>query len=224
MRPEREACSSRWRAWDGCGKTTQRAALTEHLQKLGWRVTATREPGGDEVAGKDPQSAARPGEPNHVRRDGSLSCMRPVVRRMCARWCVRRWNAATAVVCDRSVDSSVAYQGAGAAAGHGTGCRAQRDEPSAKARPDITVYLRMPADVARFPEGSARPSRTGWNSRKPTFSAARIRRMNGSLRAGKARVDRQRRAEHRAGDADDARMGWMSGWTGWRFEQWQESW
>ena len=37
---------------DGCGKTTQRAALTEHLQKLGWRVTATREPGGDEVAEK----------------------------------------------------------------------------------------------------------------------------------------------------------------------------
>ena len=37
---------------DGCGKTTQRAALTDHLQKLGWRVTQTREPGGDAVAEK----------------------------------------------------------------------------------------------------------------------------------------------------------------------------
>ena len=36
---------------DGCGKTTQRNALLEHLRVLGWDVQVTREPGGDEIAG-----------------------------------------------------------------------------------------------------------------------------------------------------------------------------
>ena len=84
---------------DGCGKTTQRAALTGHLQKLGWRVTQTREPGGD------------------------------------------------AVVCDRFVDSSVAYQGAGRQLGMEE-VAALNAMAVGGTMPDITVYLRMPADAA----------------------------------------------------------------------------
>ena len=49
---------------DGCGKTTQRAALTGHLQKLGWRGRGGRE---------DPRAGARPDEQGDAQRDGGLS-------------------------------------------------------------------------------------------------------------------------------------------------------
>ena len=80
---------------DGCGKTTQRAALTDHLQKLGWRVTQTREPGGDAVAEKIRELVPRSDEQGDVRRDGRPICTRPAARRMSARWFARRSFAAT---------------------------------------------------------------------------------------------------------------------------------
>ena len=53
-----------------------------------------------------------------------------------------------AVVCDRFVDSSVAYQGGGAANWAWNRLPRSTRWPSANTRPDITVYLRMPADEA----------------------------------------------------------------------------
>lgn len=52
-----------------------------------------------------------------------------------------------AVVCDRFVDSSVAYQGAGRQLGMEQ-VAALNAMAVGETRPDITVYLRMPADVA----------------------------------------------------------------------------
>ncbi|MFR0858647.1 MAG: dTMP kinase [Christensenellales bacterium] len=142
---------------DGCGKTTQRAALTEHLQKLGWRVTATREPGGDEVAEKirnlllDPANQTMCDETEaYLYAAGRAQNVRAVVRPALER--------GDAVVCDRFVDSSVAYQGAGRQLGMEQ-IAALNAMAVGETRPDITVYLRMPADVALSELSASKPDR-----------------------------------------------------------------
>ena len=131
---------------DGCGKTTQRAALTEHLKQLGWRVTATREPGGDELAEKirslvlDPANTAMCDETEAYlyaasRAQNVRAVVRPAIER------------GDAVVCDRFVDSSAAYQGGGRKLGVER-VSALNAMAVGDTKPDITVYLRMPADVA----------------------------------------------------------------------------
>src|SRR5512132_1462983 len=95
---------------DGCGKTTQAALLTESLRGEGVDVVSTREPGGtplgeairelvlhgDHVAPWAEAAlyvAARAQHVDHV--------IRPALER------------GATVICDRYLDTSVAYQGAG---------------------------------------------------------------------------------------------------------------
>ncbi len=131
---------------DGCGKTTQRAALTEHLKRLGWRVTATREPGGDEVAEKIRGLVLDP--VNKTMCDEAEAYLYAASRAQNVRAVVRpALERGDAVVCDRFVDSSVAYQGAGRQLGTER-VAALNAMAVGDTMPDITVYLRMPADVA----------------------------------------------------------------------------
>ena len=131
---------------DGCGKTTQRAALTEHLKRLGWRVTATREPGGDEVAEKIRELVLDP--VNKTMCDEAEAYLYAARRAQNVRAVVRpALERGDAVVCDRFVDSSVAYQGAGRQLGTER-VAALNAMAVGDTMPDITVYLRMPADVA----------------------------------------------------------------------------
>ncbi len=131
---------------DGCGKTTQREALVRHLTELGWDVQCTREPGGDAVAEKiralllDPDNRAMMGETEAYlyaasRAQNVRALVRPAV------------NAGKAVVCDRFVDSSIAYQGGGRRLGADTIAQLNRYAVGG-ALPDITVYLRMEPDKA----------------------------------------------------------------------------
>lgn len=131
---------------DGCGKTTQREALVEHLGVRGWDVQMTREPGGDDVAEKirgillDPANGAMTAETEAylyaaARAQNVRTRIRPAI------------EAGKAVVCDRFVDSSVAYQGGGR--GLGTARIAALNELAVDGTlPDITVYLRMDPDEA----------------------------------------------------------------------------
>ncbi len=124
---------------EGAGKSTQSAALADHLLERGHRVTVTREPGGTPAAeamrsvlldpanaGLDDRAeallfAAARGE--HVAR-----VIRPALER------------GDVVVCDRFMDSSVAYQGIGRDLG-----REQVADLSLWAtgglRPDLTILL-----------------------------------------------------------------------------------
>ena len=131
---------------DGCGKTTQRTALTDHLKQLGWRVTVTREPGGDEVAEKIRQLVLDPA--NKTMCDETEAYLYAASRAQNVRAVVRpALERGDAVVCDRFVDSSVAYQGAGRKLGLEQ-VAALNAMAVGETMPDITVYLRMPADVA----------------------------------------------------------------------------
>ena len=131
---------------DGCGKTTQRNALIEHLQLLGWDVKLTREPGGDEVAEKIRDLVLDP--VNTTLRDVTEAYLYAASRAQNVREMIRpALEQGRAVVCDRFVDSSIAYQGGGRQLG-----AQQIAQLNAMAvgetMPDITVYLRMPPDVA----------------------------------------------------------------------------
>lgn len=130
---------------DGCGKTTQRAALVAHMQMLGWDVTMTREPGGDEAAEKirhlvlDPANAALCDEAEaYLYAASRAQNVRALIRPALA--------AGKAVVCDRFVDSSVAYQGGGRNLGVER-VAALNALAVGGTLPDVTV-LRMPPDQA----------------------------------------------------------------------------
>ena len=137
---------------EGAGKSTQEALLTQALEERGLTVTRTREPGGTpageeirrvvlspEFEGLDPRAeallfAAARGE--HVAR-----VIRPALER------------GEVVICDRYLDSSVAYQGYA----RGLGPRRIRDLSlwaTNELLPNLTIVLDIdPADgLGRFTE------------------------------------------------------------------------
>jgi dTMP kinase len=134
---------------EGSGKSTVAAALADALRIGGREVISTREPGGtraaealrsllldDRFADADPWCEAllfAAARADHVAR-----VIRPALDR------------GAVVVCDRFVDSSVAYQGV--ALGLGEQQVRQANAPAIRgAVPDLTVVLDIPAD-----EGLAR--------------------------------------------------------------------
>ena len=131
---------------DGCGKTTQREALVAHMKQLGWRVTMTREPGGDEVAEKIRRLVLDP--VNTQMCDETEAYLYAASRAQNVRAFIRPALArGEAVVCDRFVDSSIAYQGGGRQLG--TQRVASINETAVGGTlPDATIYLRMEPDKA----------------------------------------------------------------------------
>lgn len=131
---------------DGCGKTTQRNALIAYMKQLGWTVTMTREPGGDAMAEKirdlvlDPANTALFDETEaYLYAASRCQNVRALIRPALLR--------GDAVVCDRFVDSSIAYQGGGRQLGTERIAQINR-EAVGDTLPDITIYLRMQPDVA----------------------------------------------------------------------------
>lgn len=131
---------------DGCGKTTQRNALLEHLRVLGWDVQVTREPGGDEIAEKIRHLVLDPA--NKGMFDETEAYLYAASRAQNVRALVRpALEAGKAVVCDRFVDSSIAYQGGGRRLGSSVVAAINRLAVG-DTLPDITVYLRMNPEKA----------------------------------------------------------------------------
>ena len=131
---------------DGCGKTTQREALVAHMKQLGWRVTTTREPGGDEVAEKIRRLVLDP--VNTQMCDETEAYLYAASRAQNVRAFIRPALArGEAVVCDRFVDSSIAYQGGGRQLGTQR-VAAINETAVGGTLPDATVYLRMEPEKA----------------------------------------------------------------------------
>ena len=131
---------------DGCGKTTQRNALIEYLTQLGWDVQLTREPGGDEIAEKIRDLVLDP--VNKAMFDETEAYLYAASRAQNVRALIRpALEQGRAVVCDRFVDSSIAYQGGGRQLGSETIALLNRLAVS-DTMPDATVYLRMPPQKA----------------------------------------------------------------------------
>ena len=161
---------------DGAGKSTQTAALSRTLRDAGHTVTCTREPGGTPLAESvralvlDPASA--PVAPAteallfaSARADHVARLIRPALAR------------GEVVLCDRFVDSSAAYQGAG----RGLGAVAVRELNEWALQglvPDLTVLL----DVDRTTAESRRRSRGLTTDRMESEASAFHDTVNAAFR------------------------------------------
>ncbi|MBE5787269.1 MAG: dTMP kinase [Clostridiales bacterium] len=131
---------------DGCGKSTQAAALQERLTQFGYTIHRTREPGGCPLSE----------EIRNMLLDTKNS-------NMCAETEALLFAAARAqhidqvilpavqegkiVLCDRFVDSSIAYQG-GARGLDRAWVKEINKAALGKGAPDVTLYLRMDPETA----------------------------------------------------------------------------
>ena len=156
---------------DGSGKSTQAALLVEHLTSLGREVEATREPGGTPL-GEKIRGLLLDGEEPAPWTEAALFA---AARAELAERVIRPALAAgTDVVCDRFLDSSLAYQGV--ARGLGIDRVLELNVGVADLTPDRTFVLLLDAEVAAARAGS---------------SPDRMEREDGSFRAAVADGYRQ---------------------------------
>ncbi len=184
--PERTAGRGRFVVFEGgegAGKSTQARLLAGWLTERGYDVRATREPGATPLGARVRELLLEPGgEPPSARAEALLYAadrahhVATVIRPALAEGAV--------VVCDRYVDSSLAYQGAGRAL--------PADEvawlsqwATAGLRPDLVILLDVDPRV-----GMARIGERGAADRLESESAefhARVRRAFGDLAAAEPR-------------------------------------
>ncbi len=131
---------------EGVGKSTQEALLAQHLTEVGKTVIRTREPGGTPAAeqirntvlsreheGMNPQSEAllfAAARGDHVAR-----VIRPAIAR------------GEVVICDRYIDSSIAYQGFARALGADR-VRDLSMWATGGLLPDLTIVLTLDPEVS----------------------------------------------------------------------------
>ncbi len=133
---------------EGCGKSTQIKLLADRLEKVGLPVLLLREPGGTPLGEKlrhmlkhDPDAAGISPETQLMLLSASRAeLVRKVIR--------PALEDGTWVLCDRFIDSTVAYQGGG----HGIDLGeiyGLENLVVGDTRPDITFWLRVPEEIAR---------------------------------------------------------------------------
>ncbi|MBM7866355.1 dTMP kinase [Heliomicrobium gestii] len=178
---------------DGAGKTTQGALLAQAFRKLGFSVVETREPGGTPVS-----EAAR-----RVLLDPSLTGMAPMAevflyaaaRAQLVTEVIQPALAAGAVViCDRFIDSTLAYQG------FGRGLPMERLEAINRMAtegltPDLTLLLDIDTEEG-LQRARRRPEQAEWQGadrmeREAAAFHQRVRR--GFLELAKKEPERVRR-------------------------------
>lgn len=131
---------------EGAGKSTQADLLANRLVGEGFSAVVTREPGGTPTAEKirevllDPAITDMPDQTEALlfaaaRADHAANLIRPALL------------AGSIVICDRYLESSVAYQGYGRDLG-GTYIRQLSEWATEGLLPDFTIYLDVPAQVS----------------------------------------------------------------------------
>jgi dTMP kinase len=130
---------------EGAGKSTQIRRLADDLKKRGLEVVLTREPGGSPGA-EAIRTLLVEGEPGRwdgitetllfaaARRDHVERTIRPALQQ------------GTWVLCDRFMDSTIAYQGYGAGVDIALVRRLSTDA-AGDIIPDLTLILDLPVDV-----------------------------------------------------------------------------
>ena len=130
---------------DGCGKTTQIELLQQYLRERGFTVETTREPGGTVLAEAIRCLLLEP-------RYGPVEARAEVFLYAAARaqHVAERiqpaLQAGKLVLCDRYVDSSIAYQGYGRGLGAEL-VRQVNDLATGGLRPDLTLVLDVAVEV-----------------------------------------------------------------------------
>jgi dTMP kinase len=131
---------------DGSGKTTQVELLRVHLEAAGRRVVATREPGGTEL-GEKVRELLLGGTPISPWAEAALFAAARA--ELVAEVIEPALEGGADVVCDRYLDSSLAYQGIARGLGVDR-VRALNLDAIRGVLPDITFLLLVdPAEAAR---------------------------------------------------------------------------
>jgi dTMP kinase len=130
---------------DGSGKTTQLELLRDHLVATGREVVATREPGGTPLGEQVRELLLRGEEMTPWAEAALFAAARAEHVERVIRPALRR---GAVVLCDRYVDSSVAYQGGGRGLGL-DGVLALSLQATGSLLPDLTFLLLLdPAEAA----------------------------------------------------------------------------
>lgn len=123
---------------EGCGKSTQSKLLKEYLEKKGRKVTALREPGGTRL-GEKVRAILLNCDEEPIDPWAELflyeACRAQLISRV-----IRPALESSTIICDRFIDSTVAYQGYG----RGLGVEAIKDlndRATGGLKPDITILL-----------------------------------------------------------------------------------
>ncbi len=132
---------------DGCGKSTQIALLKEHLQRRGFEVVLTREPGGCPISERIREvilsldSKGMSDECEALLYAASrVEHVREVVE--------PALKSGKIVICDRFLDSSIAYQAYGRELGEAF-VRQINEPATRRALPELTLLLEVNRDQAR---------------------------------------------------------------------------
>lgn len=152
---------------DGAGKSTQAQRLGAALQKAGREVLRTREPGGTPVGEKLRALVLDHGNGEIDARTEALifaasraAHVQQVIEPALA--------AGTVVICDRYVDSSVAYQGAGRDLGTDA-VRTLNSWATGGLEPDLTVLLDVDPERGRIRRTAGQAAEDRLESEPDTF-------------------------------------------------------
>lgn len=131
---------------DGCGKSTQAAALEEKLTQFGYSVLRTREPGGCPIAEEIRKIVL-------AKEDGGMCAETEALLFAAARSqhvhqvILPAVAAGKIVLCDRFVDSSIVYQGQARGLDRAW-IKTINRVALEKGAPNVTLYLRMDHETA----------------------------------------------------------------------------
>lgn len=130
---------------EGAGKSVQARLLADYLHKQGWEVLLTREPGGTRLG--DALRAVLLGANDYAILPESEALLLAAGRAQHVRERIRpALETGMAVVCDRFVDSSLAYQGGG----HGlplADLMSIQHFATGGLEPNLRILLDVPVDV-----------------------------------------------------------------------------
>lgn len=140
---------------DGCGKTTQASMLAEYLEHSGYPVILTREPGGTAVGREISRIVQTPG-PEQLAPLTELALMFAARVQHIEHVIAPALARGTHVICDRFIDSTIAYQGFGRGLPLET-IQMMDQKLCGGLRPGLTLVLDLDARVAA--------SRTGGRNR-----------------------------------------------------------
>ena len=141
---------------DGCGKTTQMNALEQALKRFGYDVLRTREPGGCPVSEKIRDIVLDRGHPEMLPMTEALLYASARAQHV-GQIILPALKKGRLVLCDRYVDSSIAYQGGGRMLGMDRVADINA-YATGGLLPDISVYLDAGVSAAlerRFGVGGA---------------------------------------------------------------------
>ena len=131
---------------DGCGKSTQMKFLAEYLSEKGVDVVTTREPGGCGIAEQIREIVLNAG--NAEMKDETEALLYAAARSQhVAEVILPAVNSGKVVLCDRFIDSSLAYQGVGRGLGIERILEINRFGMG-DLMPDKTFFLDFPPELA----------------------------------------------------------------------------